>query len=118
MSSRFESPPLDVMIQALAKEQRQALHDEARSQIGLGGAASYCLRYVADQHWTVVGHQFQLLVSTAETVTVDVLARDKRGDFLAISPVELDGQFGIGIVNLCTAEAHFARMPGITGRVN
>lgn len=66
------------------------------------------LRYCAEQHWVVVGHQFKLLVRPGETVTVAVLARDHRGHFLAVSALDRDGKPGIGIIDLNTAEAWFA----------
>ncbi len=66
------------------------------------------LLYCAEQHWVVVGHQFKLLVRPGETVMVSVLARDHRGHFLAVSPLDLDGKPGIGIIDLNTAEARFA----------
>ena len=39
---------------------------------------------------------------------IAVLARDQGGNFLAVSPVDLDGKPGIGIIDLNTAEARFA----------
>jgi hypothetical protein len=66
------------------------------------------LRYCAEQHWVVVGHQLRLLVRPGETVMIAVLARDQRGHFLAVSPLDLDGKPGIGIIDLTTAEARFA----------
>lgn len=66
------------------------------------------LRYCAEQHWVVIGHQLKLLVRPGETVLIAVLARDHRGHFLAVSPLDLDGRPGIGIIDLNTAEARFA----------
>jgi hypothetical protein len=66
------------------------------------------LRYCSEQHWVVVGHQLKLLVRPGETVMIAVLARDRRGHFLAVSPLDLDGKPGIGIIDLNTAEARFA----------
>lgn len=67
------------------------------------------LRYCAEQRWVVVGHELKLLVRPGETVTVAVVARDLRGHFLAISPIDLDGKEGFGIIDLNTAEARFAQ---------
>jgi hypothetical protein len=69
------------------------------------------LRYCAEQHWVVVGHQLKLLVRPGETVMIAVLARDHRGHFLAVSPLDLDGRSGMGIIDLSTAEARFAESP-------
>jgi hypothetical protein len=66
------------------------------------------IRYCAEQHWVVVGHEFRLLVRPGETIMIAVLARDQRGHFLAVSPVDLDGEPGVGIIDLNTAEARFA----------
>jgi hypothetical protein len=66
------------------------------------------LRYCAEQRWVVIGHQLKLLVRPGETVTIAVLARDHRGHFLAVSPLDLDGKPGVGIIDLNTAEARFA----------
>ena len=67
------------------------------------------IRYCAARRWVVVGHELKLLVRPGETVTVAVVARDLRGHFLAISPIDLDGKAGLGIIDLNTAEARFAR---------
>jgi hypothetical protein len=66
------------------------------------------LRYCAEQHWVVIGHQLRLVVRPGETVMVAVLARDQRGHFLAVSPLDLAGKPGVGIIDLNTAEARFA----------
>ena len=65
------------------------------------------LRYCAEHDWVVVGHQLRL-VRLGETVMIAVLARDQRGHFLAVSPLDLDGKPGIGIIDLNTAEPRFA----------
>jgi hypothetical protein len=77
-----------------------------------------CLRYVSERHWTVVGHKFELLVSNSETVTIAVLARDERGHFLAVSPIHLDGQLGMGVIDLTTADAYFAQVLGSKANLN
>ena len=66
------------------------------------------IRYCAEQRWVVVGHELKLLVRPGETVMIAVLARDQRGHFLAVSPLDLDGKPGVGIIDLNTAEARFA----------
>jgi hypothetical protein len=77
------------------------------------------IRYCAEQRWVVVGHELKLLVRPGETVVVAVLARDLRGHFLAVSPIDLDGKEGFGIIDLNTAEARFAQSaPQGSGRVN
>jgi hypothetical protein len=75
------------------------------------------IRYCAEQHWIVVGHQFRLLVRPGETIMVAVLARDQRGHFLAVSPVDLDGKPGVGIIDLNTAEARFAQFAASGSRL-
>ena len=75
------------------------------------------LQYCAAQHWVVVGHELRLLVRPGETVLVSVLARDHRGHFLAVSPLDLDGRPGIGIIDLNTAEARFAESAIFGGRL-
>ena len=92
---------------ALASEQRRHLKLHREQMIFGHATLADSLRYVAGQGWTVVGHRLDLLINPTLTVTFAVLARDQRGDFLAVTPVEMEGQCGMGIVNLCTAEAHF-----------
>lgn len=67
------------------------------------------VRYCSERRWAVVGYELKLLVRPGETVTVAVLARDLRGHFLAVSPTDLDGAAGFGIIDLNTAEARFAQ---------
>ena len=67
------------------------------------------LRHCAEQRWAVVGYELKLLVRMGETVTVAVLARDMEGHFVAVSPLDLDGQMGFGIIDLDTAEARFEK---------
>ena len=67
------------------------------------------LRYCAEQRWAVVGHELKLLVRPGTTVVVAVVARDLRGHFLAISPLDLDGRAGFGIIDLDTAEGRFVQ---------
>jgi len=81
--------------------------------------ATDVLRYCAQQRWVVVGHDLKLVVRPGETVMVAVLARDRRGHFLAISPVGLADEGGFGIIDLNTAEARIARPRGLdTQRAN
>jgi hypothetical protein len=75
------------------------------------------LLYCAEQRWVVVGHQLRLLVRPGETVMISVLARDHRGHFLAVSPLDLDGKPGIGIIDLNTAEARFAESAAFGSRL-
>jgi hypothetical protein len=75
------------------------------------------LRYCAEQDWVVVGHQLRLLVRPGETVMIAVLARDQRGHFLAVSPLDLDGKPGVGIIDLNTAEARFAACAATQSRL-
>ena len=66
--------------------------------------------YCRGQGWSVVGYKVELLVREGETVRVAVLALDRRGHFLAVSPIALAYEPGIGIIDLTTAEASFARL--------
>lgn len=66
------------------------------------------LGYCAEQRWAIVGYELELLVRPGETVTIAVLARDLRGHFLAVSPLE-SNRGGFGIIDLNTAEARFVR---------
>jgi hypothetical protein len=72
---------------------------------------SDALRYCEQQHWIVVGHELKLIIRPGETVMIAVLARDQRGHFLGVSPLDLGGKPGIGIIDLNTAEATFAESP-------
>ena len=74
------------------------------------------LRYCAQQQWVVVGHDLKLVVRPGETVMVAVLARDRQGHFLAVSPVRLAGEGGVGIIDLNTAQARIARPSGGTSK--
>ena len=67
------------------------------------------LRYCAEQRWAVVGYELKLLVRPGETVTVAVVARDLRGHFLAVSPLDLGDAGGFGIIDLNTAQARFVQ---------
>jgi hypothetical protein len=62
------------------------------------------------QGWMVVGHNLDLVVRQGETVRVAIIAKDERDHFIAVSPVTIEGQLGIGIIDLVTAEARFARL--------
>ncbi len=77
-------------------------------------APLHALRYCADRSWDVVGYELKLLVRPGQTVTLADLARDHAGQFVAVSPLDLGGEAVIGIIDLNTAEARFARsgMPG------
>jgi hypothetical protein len=66
--------------------------------------------YCRGQGWSVVGYNLELLVREGETVRVAVLALDGRGHFLAVSPITWAYEPGIGIIDLTTAEASFARL--------
>lgn len=66
--------------------------------------------YCRGEGWSVVGYDLRLLLKPGETARVAVLAKDRRGHFLAISPLKLEGNIGLGIIDLDTAEARFARL--------
>jgi hypothetical protein len=68
--------------------------------------AAYC----RDQGWIVVGYDLALLATANDTVRVAVLCRDERGHCLAVSAVVIKEDPGIGIIDLHTAEARFARL--------
>ncbi len=74
------------------------------------------LHHCVDRHWAVVGYELKLLVRMGETVTVAVLARDDKGHFVAVSPLDQNGQMGFGIIDLNTAEARFEALAGLDGR--
>ncbi len=77
-------------------------------------APFHALRYRAERRGDVVGYELKLVVRLGETVTVAVLVRDHRGHFIAVTPMDLGGEAGVGIIDLNTAMARFARsyMPG------
>jgi len=58
----------------------------------------------------VIGHNLELLIGEGKTVKVAVLARDRRDHFIAVSPITIEGQQGLGVIDLVTAEASFARL--------
>jgi hypothetical protein len=89
-----------------------AAQASARSHI----TTAEIVRYCREQRWTVIGYDLQLLVRADDTVYVAVLVKDARHHFLAVSGVDLDGVLGLGIIDLNTANARFARLN--TGRSN
>lgn len=73
-------------------------------------SASEVEAYRHNEGWAFVGYDLRLLVRPGETARVAVLARDRRGHFLAISPIKFEDALGLGIIDLGTAEAKFARL--------
>jgi hypothetical protein len=72
--------------------------------------AAYC----REQGWIIVGYDLALLSHADATVRVAVLARDQRGHCLAVSAIDIEHKPGIGIIDLHSAEARFARLAGPT----
>lgn len=69
-------------------------------------AVAYCQQ----EHLVLVGHNLELLIGPTETVVIAVLARDAKGHFLAISPVDIYGVPGVGNIDLNDASARFAKL--------
>ena len=108
MTTPSQAPTLHEIFRALIAQQRLDVPYPHRERMIFGHSTlGDCLRYVIGRGWTVVGHRLDLLVEPNLTVTFAVLAWNQGGDFLAVTPVELEGRLGFGIVNLASAEADF-----------
>jgi hypothetical protein len=97
------------------ERERTRMADQGEPLAVVIGEAAH---YVTTHGWIVVGHTMRLVVGDDQTVMVAVVARDSRGHFLAVSPIDVAGRYGMGIIDLSTAEAYFAPVAAPTGRPN
>jgi hypothetical protein len=116
MSNPAVDQPFWALVQAVVAQGRHATPDARRDRVIFGHSTlAECRSYAASRGWSVVGHRLDLLVQQSVEATFAVVARNQFGELLAITPVGIDGQLGMGIINLSTAAAEFAIVPALGG---